>query len=56
MISAETHPTARGFAARLASKARRLAEAQAEERRRAIIADPRRWRSARLLWPLFGDR
>jgi hypothetical protein len=36
------------LAARLADKARALAEARAEVRKSAT-----RWRSARLLWPLF---
>jgi hypothetical protein len=41
---------AAGVAARLAERARRIAEAHAEARR----AGPRRWRHARWLWPLFG--
>ncbi len=39
-----------GFAARLAAKAGRLAAAQAEARQRG----ERRWRLARLVWPLFA--
>ena len=38
------------LAARLTARARALAEARLLARR----ADPRRWRRARLLWPLFG--
>jgi hypothetical protein len=38
------------FAARLASKARRLAEARIARRGR----DPGHWRAAPLLWPLFA--
>ncbi|MGN6499190.1 MAG: hypothetical protein ACTHKM_03475 [Tsuneonella sp.] len=56
MITADAHPPAASFAARLAAKAAKLAAARAEERRLAGAADPRRWRSARLLWPLLGDR
>ena len=63
MIGAESGDGAR-FAARLAAKAgrlaaaraeaRRLGEARAEARVRRLRGDPRRWRLARLLWPLFG--
>jgi hypothetical protein len=38
------------FVARLAARAARIAEARIEARRRGA----RRWRIARLLWPLFG--
>lgn len=38
------------LAARLLARARALAA----ERRLARRADTRRWRDARLLWPLFG--
>ena len=38
------------LAARLAGQARRVAEARAAARR----AGARRWRRARLLWPLFA--
>jgi hypothetical protein len=48
MITA--HIGATGVAARLAERARRIAEARAEARR----AGTRRWRRARWLWPLFG--
>lgn len=42
-----------GLAARLADKARRIAEARTEARR----AGAGRWRRARWLWPLFaGER
>jgi len=44
------------LAARLADKARALAEARAEVRaevRKGRRASTDRWRSARLLWPLF---
>lgn len=51
MIEARAKGSATGFVARLSSRARKLAEAAAENRRRA--ADPRRWRHARLLWPLL---
>lgn len=37
------------LAARLTAKARALAEARTARR-----DDPRRWRKARLLWPLFA--
>jgi hypothetical protein len=37
------------FVARLAAQAGRIARARAEARRQG----PRRWRIARLLWPLF---
>jgi hypothetical protein len=39
-----------GFAARLAAKAGRLTAAHVEARRRG----ERRWRLARLVWPLFA--
>jgi len=42
-----------GFAARLAARAGKLAAAQAETRHRARRGDARRWRLARLLWPLY---
>ena len=57
MITARSTPPESGFAARLAAKAGRLAEARAEARRRAADADPWRWRKPALLWPLFtGER
>lgn len=39
--------------ARLTRKADAIAQARAAQR--AQRASPRRWRSARLLWPLFGQ-
>ena len=51
MISAREIGGAR-FAARLAEAARRLGKARAEARVRERRGDPRRWRLARLLWPL----
>lgn len=42
-----------GFAARLAAKARTLAQAATEDRWRERRNDPARWRRAALLWPLF---
>jgi hypothetical protein len=56
MISATSEPRPQGFAAHLAAKAKALAQARAEARLRQAKEDPRRWRTARLLWPLFtGD-
>ena len=40
--------------ARLANTAERLALAHAEIRQRALRQDATRWRSAKLLWPLFS--
>ena len=40
------------LAVRLEQKARLLAEAQAEMRRRDRETDPAHWRRAALLWPL----
>ena len=54
MIGAYIASTAHGFAARLAERAENLARARAVERLRAARQDPWRWRSAALLWPLFG--
>lgn len=51
MIRAEAADA--GFVARLAARARALAEAHAERRALARRGDPRRWRRAALLWPLF---
>ncbi len=53
MIGAEMSNIGR-LARRLSIRARRLGEAAAERRRRALIRDPIRWRRADLLWPLFG--
>lgn len=52
MIAARTRDAA-GFAARIAARARRLAEARREHLLREKRADPLRWRMPRLLWPLF---
>ena len=56
MVRAQAHPPAAAFVARLAAKARDLAEASTEARQ-----DEHRWRKPSLLWPLFaaktfGDR
>ncbi|MGN3974439.1 hypothetical protein [Tsuneonella sp. SYSU-LHT278] len=56
MIRARTSPSAASFVARLARKAQLAGKAQAEMRVRAARGNPARWRMARLLWPLFGDR
>ena len=53
MIAAKPSAPA-GVAARLAERARHVAEAQAEDRLRARSTDPARWRDARLLWPLIS--
>jgi hypothetical protein len=53
MIEAELSRTADGLASRLTRKAAALAEAAIASRRLARRAEPSRWRSARLLWPLF---
>lgn len=45
--------TGAGFAARLLARAGALAEARAERAALARRRDPRRWRRAKLLWPLF---
>ena len=52
MIEAGTTRT-HGLAARLAAKARVLAEAHVENRRRTRLVDPSRWHRANLLWPNF---
>lgn len=41
-----------GLVARLKQRAARIGKARAIET--ASAGDPRRWRSASLLWPLFG--
>ena len=51
VIRAQAHPAAAAFVARLAAKARDLAEARIAARH-----DEHRWRKPSLLWPLFGDR
>jgi hypothetical protein len=53
MIGAKI-PAANGLARRLAAKAGAMAGATVESRLRGRQADPRRWRQARLLWPLFA--
>ena len=42
------------FVQQLVRQAERLARAHGETTLRARRADPRRWRLARLLWPLFS--
>ena len=55
MIEAKTTQSPGGFVARLTARATALAEARAAA---ALLArrggGERRWRSAQLLWPLFG--
>ncbi len=53
MIKASVTPDAKGFAGRLAAGAATLAKAHGESLLRARRNDATRWRSARLLWPLF---
>lgn len=53
MIGAQTRPAAAVFVARLAARAKTIAEARAEETQREAKRDPWRWRTPRLLWPLF---
>ncbi len=53
MIEAKTTIRA-SFAARMARRARVLAEAGAQSRLGTRRGDPARWRNARLLWPLFS--
>lgn len=48
------HPRSAGLTRRLAERVRKLAEAHAANRLLARRAEPRRWRDARLLWPLFA--
>jgi len=52
MITAQAQPSFAEFGASLAAKAKALAEAAAANRIAAHNGDPRRWRMARLLWPL----
>lgn len=56
MIAADTDGPFEALAARLFARARRLAAARGESRALARRNDPRRWRKAGLLWPLFADR
>jgi hypothetical protein len=53
MIRATPVLSPRAFARSLARKAARLAEARTETRALSAREDPRRWRMARLLWPLM---
>ena len=53
MIAARTVRSPHAMAQSLARKAARLAEAQVADRLLARRDAPRRWRMARLLWPLF---
>ena len=55
MIEARTTLSPRAFVRGLARKAARLAEARAATRLLARRDDPRRWRTARLLWPLSAE-
>lgn len=56
MIRAQVPAASRALARRLARKAARLAEARAENALLARRDAPRRWRQARLLWPLFTTK
>ncbi|MFN4113768.1 MAG: hypothetical protein ACK4GD_07485 [Sphingomonadaceae bacterium] len=56
MIEARTELSPPAFAKALARKAARLTQAHAEARLLAFREDPRRWRVARLLWPLFTTK
>lgn len=53
MITAKTEPDFAALAARLAGKAKALAEAQAQDARLGQTRSAGRWRKAALLWPLF---
>lgn len=53
MIEARTDRSPGDFVRALARKAARIARAHAADRR-VQPDDPRRWRSAQLLWPLFA--
>ncbi|WP_095012172.1 hypothetical protein [Tsuneonella mangrovi] len=54
LIDAATSPNPNAFVARLAAQAGRIAKARAEMALRERGRDPRAWRQAGLLWPLFG--
>lgn len=56
MISAEPDPQLGALAERLTAKAKSLAEATAVRMALARRGDPRRWRQAGLIWPLFFRR
>lgn len=53
MITAKLDPDLTALGARLASKAKALAEAKVEDTRLGQTRSPGRWRKAALLWPLF---
>lgn len=53
MIDARIAEKPQRLVARLAGRARALAEAHAENVLRIRRRDPWRWRGAHLLWPLF---
>jgi hypothetical protein len=55
VITADTQPSFEGFTARLAARARLLAEVAATRAALARRNDPQRWRQSALLWPLFGQ-
>lgn len=56
MIRARSALSPQAFAQALTRQAARLAEARAEDRLLSRRTDPRRWRMARLLWPLFTSK
>lgn len=53
MIEASAETSTAGFIARLRAKAETIAAARGEMILRERMRDPWRWRTARLLWPLF---
>ena len=53
MIEAGIAASSAGAFKRVEERARQLAGAAAENRLRARLQDPWRWRRATLLWPLF---
>lgn len=53
MIRVDTAAALDRLMPRLSAKARAIAAAGAETSTLAAQGDPRRWRTARLLWPLF---
>lgn len=53
MITAKLDPDLAALAARLAGKAKALAEAQAQDALLGQTGSASRWRKAALLWPLF---
>ncbi|MXP48073.1 hypothetical protein GRI43_11820 [Altererythrobacter luteolus] len=54
MIKAKLANSSGRLANRLTAAAAAAARSVAENRLRARRRDPRRWRDARLLWPLFA--